>query len=550
LISGLAKAMIVRMRSFAIRRVAPLAAALAVFGASSGAALAAARARVSTTLSPYGAPGCLAFDTAQVKAGARNYLNSKAEPEVAVDPANPNHLVGAWQQDRWSNGGAHGLAAGYSTDGGATWKVRPMPFSVCYHASGNPGAYLDYQRASDAWVSIGPGTAGSPTSGSTAYSVSLSIDQTPYPGDPHGTHSAVGAAVSYDGGATWTNVRKIIADGDTSSSAPSNDKEAVTADPLHPGVAYAVWDRVSPPLAQTFMSKTTDFGQSWSAPAEIVRSSSSDQTIGNQVVIDHQTGTLYDFFGLLQTAVSPGAQRVNNVAFVKSTDGGATWSSPSVVAALDSVGVSDPNNVSPSTNAAPAPSRTGDVVPQPAINPTNGQLYVVWQDARFNGSKADEVAISTSTDGGASWSPPAQVNVHTGQPAYDPSVYVNAAGVLAVTYFQWGNTVSGNEPTNLFIRHSTAPGSSAAAPTFDAPAAVDGPFNNLAAPAAPDYFLGDYQGLIANASGFLPFYVKTNCADGAANAQPSCRALQSVLDPANSTPTASDSSDVYAARGA
>ena len=25
------------------------------------------------------------------------------------------------------------------------------------------------------------------------------------------------------------------------------------------------------------------------------------------------------------------------------------------------------------------------------------------------------------------------------------------------------------------------------------------------------YFLGDYQGLVANSNGFIPFYVKTNC---------------------------------------
>jgi hypothetical protein len=123
---------------------------------------------------------------------------------VAVDPTNSAHLVGVWQQDRWSDGGAHGLVAGYSTNGGASWTVSPQPFSVCYHLSGYPGAYLDYQRASDPWVSIGPGTPASPTTGSTAYSVSISFDQTPYDGDTNARNNAVGAAVSYDGGATWT----------------------------------------------------------------------------------------------------------------------------------------------------------------------------------------------------------------------------------------------------------------------------------------------------------------------------------------------------------
>jgi BNR repeat-like domain len=529
---------------------------------------------VSANPSPYATPGCLGLDTPQAPFGSLNYLNSEVEPQVAVDPTNPNHLVGVWQQDRWSDGGAHGLVAGYSTNGGLSWTVSPQPFSVCYHASGFAGDYLNYQRASDPWVSIGPGTPAGP-SGSTVYSVSLSFDQTPYPGDPNARNNAVGAAVSYDGGATWTNVQAIIADpcfsgsfgppGYTCNSAKAyvfNDKESVTADPTHPGVAYAVWDRlVAPPASfpgfiherayfgQTFFSKTTDYGQHWSTPNIIVGLASQDQTIGNQIVINRQNGALYDFFNLIQNASNRGGQRGYNVAFVSSTDGGATWSSPHVLAALETVGVSDPNNLDPTTNAPPAPSRTGDIIPEPAINPNTGQLYVTWQDARFNGFTNDEAVVSTSSNGGVTWSPPARVNSHTGQPAYDPSIYVNAAGQVAVSYFQWRTTTSGNEPTDLFITHSTSPGSSSAVPTFDGPAALDGPFNNLAAPFAGGYFLGDYQGLVANPSGFIPFYVKTNCADGGPATQPSCRAIQSVLSPTDLTPTGNNATDVYAAPG-
>ena len=564
-------------RRIAAQTAVALVAAATVLGVSGATAVAATPpALASQNPSPYATAGCLALEP---QPGSLSYLNSEVEPQVAVDPTNPLHLVGAWQQDRWSNGGAHGLVAGYSNDGGASWHVSPQPFSACYHASGFPGAYLNYQRASDPWVSIGPGApAGSPAS-STVYSVSLSFDQTAFPGDPNALHNAVGAATSYDGGATWTNVQTIIDDpclvgtpsgpGYQCNNAKSyvfNDKESVTADPLHPGVAYAVWDRlVAPPanpigfqhelayFGPTLFSKTTDFGKTWSHPRVIVGLPSIDQTIGNQIVVDRQTGALYDFFNLIQTFSNAGGNRGYNVAFIKSTDGGATWSAPKVIAALQTVGqnrVSDPNNLNALTNAPPARSRTGDIIPEPAINPNNGQLYVVWQDARFNAFTNDETVISTSNNGGATWSAPELVNVHTGQPAYDPSVYVNAAGVVGVTYFQWPSTVSGNEPTNLLIRHSTSPGSSAAGPAFDGPTTLDGPFNNLAAPVSRAYFLGDYQGLVANANGFIPFYVKTNCSDGNATTQPSCRAIQSVLNPTNLTPTKNNSTDVYAVTGA
>jgi hypothetical protein len=560
-------------RQFAVVSKTAVAALLALFSATQGAALAAAPSRASQDPSPYSTPGCTALDAGQH--GSLNYLNSEVEPEVAIDPTNPSHLVGAWQQDRWSDGGSHGLVAGYSMDGGTTWTISPQPFSACYHASGFPGPYLDYQRASDPWVSIGPGAPAGSGGTSTVYAVSLSFDQTAYPGDPGARHNAVGAATSYDDGATWTNVQPIIDDPclvgtptgpgyqcNNDKAYVFDDKESVTADPVHPGVAYAVWDRLLAPPASGFgfqreqayfgpalFSKTTDFGRTWSRPQVIVGGPSQDQTIGNQIVVNRQTGTLYDFFNLIQNTSNAHNQRGNSVAFVTSTDGGATWSKPTIVAALQTVGVSDPNNLDPATNAPPAPSRTGDIIPEPAINPTTGQLYVVWQDARWNGFANDEVAISTSSDRGATWSAAQPVNVHTGQSAYDPSISVSGAGIVAVSYLQWATTISGNEPTTLWIRHSTAPGSSMAAPTFGGPTAVDGPFNNLASPVSRGYFAGDYQGLVAGGGGFIPFYVKANCADGGPTTQPSCRAIRSVLNPTDTTPTKNNSTDVYAAPG-
>ena len=566
-------------RHFAGRGMAVIAAAVTLLVASGTAFATVPPVLVSHNPSPYATTGCETLDN---QPGSLSYLNSEVEPQVAVDPTNSSHLVGAWQQDRWSNGGAHGLVAGYSTNGGASWTVSPQPFSACWQASGFTnsvnGTYLDYQRASDAWTSIGPGTPAHPSSGSTVYASSLSFDQTPYRSDLNATHNAVGAASSYDGGATWSHVQAIIAD-PCISGTPSgpgyqcnnakaylfNDKNSVTADPdpVHAGVAYAVWDRlVAPPASPTgfshelayfgptLLSKTTDFGVTWSTPRIIVGLASQDQTIGNQIVIDPQSGALYDFFSLIQNHSNAGGNRGYSVAYVKSTDGGATWTKPSVIAALDTAGVSDPNNRNPYTNSPPAPSRTGDIIPEPAINPNTGQLYVVWQDARFNNFANDEVVISTSTRGGSKWSAPELVNGHTGQPAYDPSVYVNSAGVVGVSYVQWGTTVSGNEPTTLYIKHSTSAGSSTAGPAFDPATALDEPFNNLAAPVARGYFLGDYMGLVANDSGFIPFYLKTNCVDGDSSTQPSCRAIQSVLGPTtNRDATGNNSTDVYAAPG-
>src|SRR5215469_5339151 len=128
-----------------------------------------------------------------VNAGGINYPRSEAEPFGAINPTNPANIVTVFQQDRWSNGGAHGLAAGVSFDGGASWSIVPLPFSEC--APGTP-TDLQYEAASDPWVSFGPGTSADPAHGATAYAVSISFNET-----TGNNGNTIGAAVSSDGGA-------------------------------------------------------------------------------------------------------------------------------------------------------------------------------------------------------------------------------------------------------------------------------------------------------------------------------------------------------------
>lgn len=70
--------------------------------------------------------------------------------------------------------------------------------------------------------------------------------------------------------------------------------------------------------------------------------------------------------------------------------------------------------------------------------------HVVWQDARFTGFAFDQVAISASSDAGATWSAPARVNTPTGQSAFTPSVRVNSGGTVAVTCYDFRNLTAGN----------------------------------------------------------------------------------------------------------
>src|SRR5260370_18269282 len=51
-------------------------------------------------------------------------LNSEVEPQVAVDPTNPLHAVGGWQQDRWSKAASRALGDGDSVAARTTWTRR------------------------------------------------------------------------------------------------------------------------------------------------------------------------------------------------------------------------------------------------------------------------------------------------------------------------------------------------------------------------------------------------------------------------------------------
>jgi hypothetical protein len=442
------------------------------------------------------------------------YTNAEVEPQVAVNPANGANVIGAWQQDRWSNGGAHGLVAGYSFTGGKSWKQTALPFSACA-----PGAIADpftgapYLRASDPWVSIGPD--------GTAYAAGLLATNSSAGTAGGNNDTGVATVTSGDGGKTWGNPNLEKSDQGTSPVFEAtqffNDKESVTADPLHAGKAYLVWDRLEGPSQSpdavlvshafrgpAWFSTTSDGGKTWSTARQIFDPGQNSQTIGNVVVVDPTSGKLYDFFDEISNTGSPKfTPRGLSVDFITSTDGGATWSSPSVVSSQQVAADVDPN-----TGAA---LRTAEELPSVAIDPHSGELYVVWEDSRFTGGSVNQAVITTSVDGGASWSPPAAVSTVTGKPAFTPTVAVNANGTVAVTYYDVRNLSSTNTttlPTDLWLK--TSPQGGAA---FGPDTHVAGSFNMLVAPNAGGFFVGDYEALGVDGSTFLPFFVQTNCTD-------------------------------------
>ena len=437
--------------------------------------------------------------------GAVNYVNSEVEPWVDVNPANAQNIIGVWQQDRWSDGGARGLATGYSMDGGATWNTTFAKFTFCSGGTAANGG--DFERASDPWVTFSPN--------GTAYQISIAfngLDLT----------NAVTVSRSANGGATWSDPTTLIRDsGDRDSSFAFNDKESITADPFDSNYVYAVWDRLVSPNnksrasiqglinSKTFrgpiwFSRTTNGGVSWEPARIIADPGSHNQTIGNQIDV-LPNGTLVDLFTEIFGRKNAAGNRGVHFSIIRSSDHGASWGDSVVVADDSSKGVIDPDTGHP--------LRTGDGLPDIAVNrhpgtPGFGNAYVVWQGTSSPSAPSDDtIYLSRSTDGGATWSTPTKVNqTPNGAAAFMPSVHVAADGTVGVTYYDLRNNDAGpGLPTDVWIVHSHDAGA-----TFGFEARIAGSFDYTIAPDAGGYFLGDYQGLGSIGDAFAPFFAAAN----------------------------------------
>jgi hypothetical protein len=469
--------------------------------------------------SPFAGCGTVGTDTL--------YVDSTVEPSADVNPTNPLHIVVGYQQDRWSGGGARGLVAGFSFDGGQSWTRVPIPgISAC---SGGP-----YERATDPWVSFAPD--------GHVYFFSMGFDFTPPPGRPGGNgKSAMLVSKSTNGGFTWSAPIKVIED---VNPRLLNDKNAITADPGDARFVYAVWDRLQAPAGVTInpelvfgigfkgpsmFSRTTDGGVTWEPARKIYDPGATSQTIGNQVVV-LPNGTLLNFFNeIVGFRNSDGGTQFDfNLSLIRSTDKGATWTHGPAIRAAKMMSMA---NVRPSGVVDPDPAtgaetkvRTGDILPSVAVDrgassPRRGDVYAVWQDARFSGFSIDEIAFARSTDGGLTWSTPIKINrTPTSLPAgnrqaFTPTVRVAADGTIAVSYYDFRNYVpeSGLLATDHWIVHchplSGASCTSSAEWIYESH--VAGPFDMRQAPISRGYFLGDYMAMPAIGNSFKPVFVES-----------------------------------------
>ena len=308
-----------------------------------------------------------------------------------------------------------------------------------------------------------------------------------------------------DDGSTWSAPKTIIRD---TNPAVFNDKESITADHTDSKYVYVVWDRLVFPNERTrgqsfnftaafrgpaYFSRSTDNGDTYEKARPIFDPGQNDQTIGNQIVA-LGNGELVNVMTVFRNDNRTKAR--GSIAVLRSTNKGSTWSGEIRVDRLGTVGVSDPDD----GHAV----RTGDIIPEISSDERDGNddVYVVWQDARFNGFQRDQVAFSRSEDGGRTWSTPVRISTDNTTQAFTPQIKVDDDGNIGVVYYDFRNDVAGDASlsTDTWFTRSEDGGE-----TWREERVTKAPFDMRTAPDARGYFVGDYQGLTALGTTFYPF---------------------------------------------
>ncbi|MGD0163522.1 MAG: sialidase family protein [Candidatus Sulfotelmatobacter sp.] len=349
---------------------------------------------------------------------------------VAARPGKPSHLLaGAYTPDCNS---AIGLG---SSDGGSAWEdptclgelARTGDPAVAYGnraeyevgtdgASAGSGVYI--QSSSDngaTWHSevevVGPlfdggnGVTNIPwvqvdNSSSRPFANAIYVSVTQF--DDEVVESEISVSHSTDGGTTWTTATV-----DPVQYKPEVDQYSRLAVGLD-GTVYVTWQRCAmtgPNVncadteADMLLSRSTDGGNTWSAPVQIAAVAlvpetcgcgaffgnlpNTDEAVANipVIAIDNSTGEhAGNLYAVMYNWTGSGTFRQMRVQVVTSTDGGDTWDNPVFVA---------------------SPAETHDqFFPSIAVSP-NGAVGVSWLDRRNDPLNVSYQPFAAISDNGA-----------------------------------------------------------------------------------------------------------------------------------------------------
>lgn len=349
---------------------------------------------------------------ANVDANGNNIIGDAAnECVISVDPTNPNKMAIGWRQfnDVTSNFRQGGW--GFTTDAGLTWHFPGVLQNNVFRSdpvtkSDEIGQffYLSLQSnqqeaffCDDLWRSTNGGqtwTEQSPDQGAGGGDKEwLTIDKTNGPG--HGfqyqaddgancSGSGVEFQRSTNGGVTWQSP-VVIPNGPHYGTLDVDSNGNVFVGGWTSGTTFRC--ERSSNAQNSGQTPTFDRNTSLTLGGTIVQGGLNGVGLCGQVflAIDHSGGATNNNIYML-ASVEPSGRTTTDVMFVRSTDGGLTFSTPH---RINDDGLANKWHWFGTFSVAP-----------------NGRLDAVWNDSRNAANNTDsQLFYSYSTDAGVTWSP-------------------------------------------------------------------------------------------------------------------------------------------------
>lgn len=205
---------------------------------------------------------------------------------------------------------------------------------------------------------------------------------------------------------------------------------------LYAGARYYVWGKDLQSLPgdiplRPYVATSDDGGKTWAKPIDLLAVAKGDNVAwggSSPMIVVAPNGDVYGFSKELLKSPPPGQKNPDpRILMFKSTDGAKTWTTSTV------------NNGGPSLQATP----------EAAVDPRNGNLYVAYGVGPAS-TPADQpppapqkVFVTTSTDGGKTWSQPTKVDDPKAPQdrgdEFFPNVSVAPNGRVDVAWFDFRN---------------------------------------------------------------------------------------------------------------
>ncbi len=333
--------------------------------------------------------------------------HTQSETSIAVNGSN---IVISFNDASENNSGY-----AFSTNGGASFTHRRIPPPV------------DGQNRGDGVVAFGP-------DGELYYATLSRIDLTGTQGQ---SKSIIGVAKSTDNGATFS----LPANASTSLTG-FQDKEWIAVDrgssSQFRGNVYVSWTSLNRFIA---FSRSTDGGLSFGSWVNL----SGSATIQGSMPAVAPNGDVYVAY-----LVSFNFSEENGIAIVKSTDGGASFSGPKMIAVLYGIRVVT-GMYDVRANSWPAI----------AVDKNNFVHVVYCATPKFPGLDRSDIFYIRSTDGGASFSAPVKLNDDdTNTTQHLPAIAAADGGALGIKWWDRRNDPANDVLTDVYMTISTDGGAS------------------------------------------------------------------------------------------